>query len=556
MKRSGMILTLALLLAGCGLVGEPGRAANRPSLTGAPVAATLAVAALAAPAPCSGSFVAHTLAHITTVRGKTVHMFDSNGSGVAVGDLDDDGRLDLVFANLDGPNRVLWNEGALRFRSQELDDTNSRAVAIVDTDGDGRLDVAFTHRAAGVSLWHNLGGSRLQRQFLPGVSAPAYAMAWGDLLGDSALDLVTGGYDAELDRVLGSAYLFSAGAGIYVYERHGGGYRAVRLAPKSQALSLALADLNSDRRPDIWVGNDFEARDQFWVRRGGGWESFEPFTRTTENTMSIDQGDINNDGRPEFYAVDMKPYDIAVSTMAAWLPLMATMPTKHDARDPQVVESALQVLGPGGSFVNEAYARGVDAVGWGWSAKFGDLDGDGDLDLYAVNGMIAAELFGHLPGDELVEENQALRNDGDGRFRPAPEWGLGSTLSGRGMSMGDLDGDGDLDIVVNNLRSPAQLFENRLCGGKNVVVELRWPGSGNTRAVGAQLALHTTAGSFYRDVRVTSGYLSGDPPQVHFGVPAGAQIERLEIRWPDGAVSAFPGPHAQTLLTVTREEGP
>jgi hypothetical protein len=118
--------------------------------------------------------------------------------------------------------------------------------------------------------------------------------------------------------------------------------------------------------------------------------------------------------------------------------------------------------------------------------------------------------------------------------------------------MADLDNDGDLDIVVNNLRGPAQLFENRLCGGNGLTVDLHWPGSGNTRAIGARLALHTSVGIFYRDVRSGSGYLSGDPPQVHFGIPHNATLEYLEIRWPDGAVSLVRTPQSQLLLQITR----
>jgi hypothetical protein len=166
--------------------------------------------------------------------------------------------------------------------------------------------------------------------------------------------------------------------------------------------------------------------------------------------------------------------------------------------------------------------------------------------------MIDGDLLNHLPGDELVEENQAFRNWGDGTFAPAPDWGLGSTASGRGLSLADLDGDGDLDAVVNNLRSPAQLFENQLCGGAGLEVDLHWPGSANTRALGAQLILSTSAGTYTRDVRASSGYLSGDPARIHFGVPHGATIDRLDMVWPDGSVSSLATPIANTLLTITR----
>jgi hypothetical protein len=106
--------------------------------------------------------------------------------------------------------------------------------------------------------------------------------------------------------------------------------------------------------------------------------------------------------------------------------------------------------------------------------------------------------------------------------------------------------------VINNLRAPAQVFENKLCGGANVLVDLQWPQSGNTAAIGAALQLHTSAGVFGRDVRATSGYLSGEPARVHFGLPKGATIQHLDVVWPDGAVSRIEHVDSQTLLEVTR----
>jgi hypothetical protein len=166
--------------------------------------------------------------------------------------------------------------------------------------------------------------------------------------------------------------------------------------------------------------------------------------------------------------------------------------------------------------------------------------------------MIDVELFGYLERGELVEENQVLRNQGDGTFMRELDWGMGSTRSGRGMTLVDLDLDGRLDAVVNNLLAPAQVLRNDLCGGDAIEVDLRQPGRPNTFAVGATVTLWTDRGGFDRTVDATSGYLSGDPGTLHVGFPAGTQLRRLDIRWPDGAVSVVPAPAAGTRLEVSR----
>jgi enediyne biosynthesis protein E4 len=483
-------------------------------------------------------------------------MFEGNGAGVAIGDLDGDGLLDVVLAGSHSPNTILWNQGSLRFRTERMTIGDSRAVNLVDVDGDGRLDIVLTRRMGGVNFWRNLPASTSKdaifaQELLPNVARPAYAMAWGDLNGDGALDFVAGSYDAELLNGQGNSFLMSSGAGVYVYQRRGDSYEPRQLALKSHALAIALFDLDSDGRRDIVVGNDFAMRDGAWVQRAGDWAEARPFARTSHSTMSFDAGDIDNDGVAELFATDMKPYDTSVATLAEWQPMMVEMFSPLPLGDPQIVENTLQTRS-GQSFRNEGYTRGLSATGWSWSGEFGDLDNDGAQDVYVVNGMIEAELFRYLLGGELVERNQALRNDGTGHFVPAPEWQLGSQRSGRGMAMADLDGDGDLDIVVNNLRAPAQLFENQLCGGASLEAELRWPASRNTRALGATVVLHTSAGSYTRDVRASAGYLSGPPSRLHFGVPAGATLEWLEVRWPDGQVSVVDAPALGSLLTVTR----
>lgn len=232
--------------------------------------------------------------------------------------------------------------------------------------------------------------------------------------------------------------------------------------------------------------------------------------------------------------------------------MAAMMDEHHLEGDIQVMENVFHVRSGPLAYTNLARQWHLDGTGWSWTAKFGDLDNDGALDLYVVNGMIEARMFDHLPNHELVEMNQVFRNS-NGRFVPMPDWGLGSAYSGRGMVMGDFDQDGDLDIVVNNLRAPTQYFDNQLCAGTSIQVDLRQPALQNTHAIGARLALYTSAGTFYRDVRAASGYLSGDASRIHFGLPADAVPIRLEITWPDGEQSMLADLMPHQRLTVERK---
>lgn len=542
--------SLLLLLLAALLAPAPARA-QQAALPGAPV--SVAQTRLLRPAACSDRFIARDLDHLTNTEDGVIQMFEGNGSGLAAGDLDNDGDLDLVLGNLAAPNSLLWNEGGLQFRREEFGSANTRAVTVVDVDADGWLDVVLTLNTGVINYWRNNGDGTLARTVLPGVGRPAYVLNWGDLDGDGDLDLVTATYDAGLLTDLGNEYLFGGKGGVIVYENQEGRFRPTALTHEAMGLALLLHDVDEDGRPDILVGNDFDVRDMAWRNTRHGWEAFRPFAHTTHSTMSLDAGDVHNDGRVEFFASDMKPYDPTDPAVAqAWAPLMADMPMMHNPDDPQVMENVLLAEDDTGIYYNVSGGAGVDAAGWAWSARFGDLDADGYLDLYAVNGFTEERLLGHLPNHELVEENQAFRNDQRGLFDPMPQWGLGSTRSGRAMLMADMDGDGDLDIVVNNVRSKAQVFENDLCGGDQLLIELRDPAAHNRNALGAQVTLHTNLGPLTRVVRAAAGYLSGDPPLVHFGLGPEFTVQRMEIRWPDGALSEVTDVPRNARLLVTR----
>ncbi len=564
------ILVSALLLCACSagfgfdnLQGSTSYSALSDSLSITVNPLDLRTASAAQSRPCTGSFVEHKLPHVTGTAFERVTYFTSNGAGLAVGDLDNDGDEDFVLANLLGPNQIFWNEGNWQFHPQLLLDGSLRGLALVDVDGDGWLDITATSRSGILLYWHNQGAEDNTAPFtdeqepvrLQGVTGLAYSLQWGDLDRDGDLDLVTASYDASLEKQMGRRALDATHQnGVFIYENENGRFLPTRLASRAQGLALQLQDLNGDRRLDILVGNDFDLHDAVFLnQRDGSWIASDPFATTTFSTMSFDSGDIDNDGQLELFAADMHPYSEEPEIMRQWLPVMETMPPPSPDDAPQVMANVLQEW-QGDDWSDQAEAWRIPFSGWSWSAQFGDINQDGLLDLYVVNGMTAMEIFRHLPGDELVEENQAYRNDGGNRFTPAPEWKLNSTAGGRSMSMADFDGDGDLDVLINNLRSPSQLFENRLCSGQSLMVDLRQPDSGNTRALGAELLLHTSTGIYRRSVHAAGGYLSGRSARQHFGMPLESRIIALEVRWPDRVLSLIDGRDLQpgSLLTITR----
>ena len=509
---------------------------------------------------CIDQFITHDLPHNTTTADGIIRMYEANGAGVAINDLDNDGDLDLVLGNYDNPNSIFWNEGGLSFRQEQMPVGRTRAVAAVDVDADGWTDLVLTRVGGAVNFWRNRGAEldadapgRFVQEFVNGLAKPAYAIDWADLDADGDLDAVTASYDIGLLTELGNEYLLKDEGGVYIHWNEADSFRAQRLATEAQALAIALWDENGDGRPDLLVGNDFALPDQFWRNDPAGWHLANIFPETTHSTMSFDLADVDNSGRTALFASDMKPLDTNPETMRAWAPLMEAEHPPMPAGDPQRMENMLQVADHGGAFQNLGRDRQLDATGWTWSGLFGDLDQDGQLDLYIVNGFAESTTFAHMENHELVERNQALRNIG-GRFERMPDWELGSERGGRGAAQGDLDGDGDLDIVVNNLRNNAQLFENRLCGGASLQVELRQPGSANPAAIGATAILETPAGRLRRDVRVTRAYLSSDPGQLHFGFPAESQPRLLLVRWPDGKWSTVSAPAAGQRLTISRTD--
>jgi len=526
---SAIILCTSLLLSACSGV---------QSVSEPPVAATTTLQQRPLSAqtePCQSTFVRHQTDHYTQSSAVGSYVYTSNGSGLAIGDLNNDGLPDIALGNLAGTVSVLINQGNWQFTTipTTLDDV--RALAIVDTNGDGTRELVATRRLSRPVIG-TFAENTLSFVPMPDVYTAFYTMGWHDLNDDGLLDVVLATYDTEQLQQQGLIFTQRGGGGVFVYYRTADGrYQGERLNNGADALAVAFPDINGDGVADIMVGNDFNRPDGVWVRDQQHWQAVEPFQQTTENTMGLDVADVDNDGVAEIFATDMKPYQRDVATMAQWLPAMARLTRPLSADDPQYPENTLQRW-DGHGWRNVAYDLEIDASGWSWSGKFGDLDNDGWSDLYVVNGMIAKDMFDYLPDNELKESDMLFQNQGGRRFTPV-NWGLNDTGSGRSMSMADMDGDGDLDVVVNPLDGYAQLYENRNCTNNRVLVSLVDQTSPNGDAIGATVTLERADQVLARQVKTISGYLSGDVNTVHFGVANDQSIRKLTVTWPDGSVS-------------------
>ena len=236
----------SFILAGCASKGEPATKVMAPAVM-QEVAITSSSNKLARSNVCTGAFLEHDLNHTTTVRQGERVAFDTNGSGLAVGDLDRDGLPEIVLGNVGGATSVQWNEGDFKFRRKELltnlglPETGTRAVQMIDFNSDGWLDLAFTHTAGSINVWLNDHKRGFKAQTLEGVDNLAYTMLWDDLDGDGDLDLVTSSYDAILEAELRDTFLFAQNGGAVIYTNTNGKFKAQRLTKSTQTLALATS---------------------------------------------------------------------------------------------------------------------------------------------------------------------------------------------------------------------------------------------------------------------------------------------------------------------------
>ena len=541
----------------------------------------------------------------------------THGSGVAVGDVDGDGLPDLYLARVDGANSLYRNLGDWRFEDitaasgTGLDDLDGTGVALVDLDGDGDLDLLAAGRGQPNRLLLNDGtGVFTDVSEAAGFddAGGATTLAVADIEGDGDLDVYVTNYrvnkagtvfspqertfdqvvkniDGEyvIDEKFRDYYrLKSHPEGIVrsefgerdlLYLNDGSGsfaptdwmdgrFRTSAGAPLDSVplewgLTARFYDINGDLAPDLYVSNDFESPDQFWMNRGdGSFVEVDPLAvrSTSASSMAVDFSDIDRDGLTDFLVVDMLARD--PERRRTQIPTIAPEVVRPGQIEPRLQHNrnTLFLARSDGTFAEAARAAGIEASGWSWSTIFLDVDLDGFEDALVTTGHVwdvldadtQSRLLNTMITDDWLDvvnnfpsldlPNAAFRNLGDGRFEEsAAAWGfdLGPDVS-HGITVGDLDVDGDMDVIINRLGSPAALLRNE-SGAPRIAVQLRGAG-GNTHGIGANVRLLGADPEQAKQVTAGGYYLSSPQPQVSFAA-TGEGPFRLVVEWPSGAVS-------------------
>jgi hypothetical protein len=553
--------------------------------------------------------------HLSDTRELNVFTYRNyyNGGGVAIGDLTGDGLPEIVLtSNQDGPKLYL-NRGQFRFRDVTADahvserDRWTTGVTLADVNGDGRLDIYVCHAglkpafARANTLYINQGvkdGVPVFREMAAqyGIADTGYSTqaAFFDYDADGDLDLFLvrnspravsslpvenmrtkrdplGGH--ELYRNDGTRFEdVSERAGIYGPEIGFG-------------LGLAVGDVNRDGRPDVYVANDFFERDYLYLNRGYGRfdEVLErALPASSYFSMGVDVADVNNDGWPDIYTADMLPEDdYRLKTTSGFEPWELQAAKARAGFGHQLMQNMLQLNNGNGTFSNVGYLAGVARTDWSWAALIADFDLDGNKDIFVANGlakdvtsqdyvaflasdrtMLDATRGARVDFESLIDAmsstklpNYAFRNGGDLTFtKVSAAWGLDQPSFSNGAAYGDLDGDGALDLVVNNVNDEAFVYRNnaRAKLPENRFLQIRLTGSGtNPFGVGARVTLRAGDTQFEQEQLPTRGFQSSVDYTLTFGVGNVDTLESVIVDWPNGKSTIISPVATNQLLTVS-----
>lgn len=507
------------------------------------------------------------------------------GGGVATGDINNDGLIDVYFTGNQESNKLYLNKGDLKF--EDITDQAGVAgderwytgVTMADVNGDGFLDIYCS--VGGKSepkinqLFINNGdGTFDEKAHEYGIADTGNTVqgTFFDYDKDGDLDLYTANYPPTRFNAPNFYFKYQMNnvkdqESDHLYRNDGDTFTDVtqEAGLKSFGLSLSatVGDLNNDSWPDLYISNDFSSPDYLFMNNGDGTFR-EVVKEATSHTafygMGVDIADYNNDGNLDIFQVDMSAKDNRrkKANMASMNPQLFWS-TVNSGFHYQYMQNCLQTNS--GVFNNDnpfftdvSRIVGASSTDWSWGPLFADFDNDGYKDLFVTNGTRREinnnDFFNEIKeagglNDSLLEKSKEIpsekidnfiyQNNGNLTFEQANDkWGIKYEGFSNGVVYADLDNDGDLEIITSNIDDTASIFEN-LSAAKNNFIKLRFKGaSKNNFGLGVRAYVATNNHQQMQELTLTRGFQSSVAPELHFGLAKANQVDTIRIVWPDG----------------------
>ncbi len=541
------------------------------------------------------------------------YIYAYNGGGVGAGDINGDGLIDLYFSGNQQRDRLYLNKGGMRFediteKALGADPGGWRTgVAMADVNGDGHLDIYVCRSGltSDTALTRNLlylnNGDLTFREAAHelGVADTSHSTqaTFLDVEGDGDLDLYV--INHPKDRISGVSVsqvraAIAAGTApsnrLFVQEdgRFREATRAHGLMDYSYSLGVSAVHLDEDDRTDLYVANDFDVADAMYTNDGGMFrDGLKERTRHVSNFgMGCDVADINNDALPDIVVLDMMADDhVRNKTNMGSMSAQAFWSIVAAGQHYQYMVNTLQLNNGNGTFSEIAQLAGIARTDWSWAPLLADLDNDGWKDLLVTNGYkhdirnndyqqqvyrglkSGADFYRALdlvPSTRIrnyLFHNQGADSTGRARLTFADSsqaWGFTEPLNSNGAAYADLDNDGDLDLVINNIDATASVYANRvrdLHPDRHYLrLQLK---RGSSDAHGARATLWHKGTVQHQELSPVRGYQSTVEPVLHFGLGAVVAIDSLEVRWPDGLRTLMRNVHVDRSLTLSdKDAGP
>ena len=545
------------------------------------------------------------------------YLYFYDGGGVAVGDINNNGLPDLFFVGNQTANRLYLNRGDFVFEDitesagiLHDDGSWSTGVVMADVNGNGYLDI-YVSRVNYLSvsgknqLFINNGDetfTEMAAEF--GLDFEGYSTqaAFFDYNNNGRLDMFLLNHSFHSEDTYGFADELrqrpDPKGGDRLFRNDGDRFTDVTAeagiisSALGYGLGVAITDINLDGCPDIYVGNDFHEDDYFYINNCDGTfteKLYRMVGHTSNSSMGNDVGDINNNGLTDIISLDMMSPDHSITLRSGGPDLKLVYDTKlnfgfghkNNRNTLQINRGFLDGDLP--VFSEISFASGIATTDWSWSALLADYNNNGLKDLFITNGMphrpndldvVAAmnRLRQQYSGEELVKReyelinqmppiivsNYMFLNNGDLTFKDvSSEWGFSVPTSSHGAVYADLNNNGFLDLIVNNINEPAFIYENRSVHSDStnyLKVDLRGEGP-NTTGIGAKLFLYKDDQIFTREQMPVRGFQSSVDHRLHVGLGYHSDVDSLLVIWPDHRYEIQYNVESNQTITLYQEEG-